>query len=670
MNRYCLFVILFAFLIQATLVGQECIQDDTLYDSDSDLMNVFYEVDVKSEEELTNDMLQELEENPVDLNECSVEELSNVPMITSTIAQRIIERRNKMRFTKLKELLEIEGITKESYSIIRRFVKIIRSKKHPESSLIILNRVYKEIEKKAGYLNGAYLGSSLKMLNRFRLVYESETEKSRSILNRTEIGGQIEKDPGEVKFTNYSTFYCSMSFSRIPFNVIVGDYGIRASQGLVLWDGIDFSNFSDAKIFENRNGEGMRPHRSTDENMFFRGVSTNIDLKYINAQFFYSFKKLNATVDTTGIILNIDNSGLFRTKSELGKYHSASEKVMGYRTCEYILPGLRLGQTGYVASYSNQLLLKNGTTRQGIYMHGYDFSFTKGKACIFAEVAMDVNRKRASVFGILYNPEPSITMSILSRKYPSCFESIYGNFFTMRDSYKEDEEGVYCAIGLKLFKNTSIYSYYDQFKLKNYHEYTIFTGCGNRFLFKIESKISDNLTCYLRFTRKNSPELIETFDSYGRTMKILSERAQNNIKLVSYLNSSSDLQLMTSAEIINVFYDKRNNESGAILWQEVKWLIKEFLSIRFRVSGFETDSYDSRLYDWEEDSPGVYTSKFVYGQGIKWFLLMNFSVLKKYYFSLKYTQMIKGGVKYIGSGLDRIEGNEKSAIYLQLKIDL
>jgi hypothetical protein len=83
---------------------------------------------------------------------------------------------------------------------------------------------------------------------------------------------------------------------------------------------------------------------------------------------------------------------------------------------------------------------------------------------------------------------------------------------------------------------------------------------------------------------------------------------------------------------------------------------------------FETDSYDSRIYEYEDDLPHAFSNPPLYGRGVRWYLILRYEIFSKVSLATKYSQTIKEGVTTIGSGLDEIEGNTQSLLSMQLDV--
>ena len=80
---------------------------------------------IKEELSLKEVELELKEARKVDINIASKEELTNIPGIGETLAERIIERRGSYgKFYSTQGLLEIEGIGPQKFEKIKEYIKI------------------------------------------------------------------------------------------------------------------------------------------------------------------------------------------------------------------------------------------------------------------------------------------------------------------------------------------------------------------------------------------------------------------------------------------------------------------------------------------------------------------------------------------------------------------
>jgi hypothetical protein len=118
---------------------------------------------------------------------------------------------------------------------------------------------------------------------------------------------------------------------------------------------------------------------------------------------------------------------------------------------------------------------------------------------------------------------------------------------------------------------------------------------------------------------------------------------------------------------LNIENVKREN--GFLTFQDISYGINENLRFYGRVIFFKTDSFDSRLYEFENDITGIITNPGLFGEGMRWYFAVNYSPFAGLKFSLKYSELIKPDERVLSSGNNEIEGNLDNRLSLQLDIE-
>ncbi len=93
-------------------------------------------------------------------------------------------------------------------------------------------------------------------------------------------------------------------------------------------------------------------------------------------------------------------------------------------------------------------------------------------------------------------------------------------------------------------------------------------------------------------------------------------------------------------------------------------MMKPFSGI-IRLQYFETDSYNARIYAYENDVLYSYSIPVFYDKGYRYYLTLSYDLTKKLSFWLRFAQTIHRDKKSIGTGLDEISGNKKTEIKVQ-----
>ena len=670
MRRSFFYFLIFG--VSVALGAQELQSVDTLKVSEDVPWEKLFETGTEDEENSSAvDETAQLEDTPLNLNTAPVEELHRIPAMTNVVATRIVARRKITPFTSTDELITIEGVTPEMLSFIRPYVRIRKMKERSNMAGVFLSRVSTEIEKRKGFVNNAYPGSPMKILNKFRLSVGDKESPLTSAISTLEVGALTKKDPGERSLTGFSSGFGCISVPAFSTQLIIGNYQVEAAEGLIFWRASAFSKGSDVIAPTRKNGSGIHPYLSTDENSFYQGIAASLEFSSIQVQMFYSNKSVNATIDSLGQISSIDQSGLFRTENELHKQKSTRETMIGWRAVAHLFEGLKLGGTAYRTHFKNSLILKseNGETTPQLWMQGMDISYTNRKIDLSTELAVDRSHEIAMIGGMTYEPITPISLSLVARKYPSEFQSIHGNAFGESGRDVQNENGVYVGLRLQPIKWVRISTYYDQFDHPQPTQFIPASSHGNDFLVLTECQITNTYELAFRFKRKELPSTIDEYDLYGRMMKQINPRVQENYRLTSELISSSSVRLANRIEWAKVTYaGMKKSEQSLLLSQTIQCTLLRSLALRARVALFETDSYDSRMYEYEDDLPRSSSNPALYGRGLRWYLILKYNLFLKADIAAKYSRTVKDGVTSIGSGLDEIEGNTQSLLSMQLDV--
>jgi len=94
------------------------------------------------------------------------------------------------------------------------------------------------------------------------------------------------------------------------------------------------------------------------------------------------------------------------------------------------------------------------------------------------------------------------------------------------------------------------------------------------------------------------------------------------------------------------------------------------LKLYSRFAIFDADTYDSRIYAYENDLLYVFSIPSYYNRGVRTYLMAKYDLGKSVDIWVRWGLWSYQNVDAISSGLEEIEGNQKMDIKLQLKIRL
>jgi hypothetical protein len=479
-----------------------------------------------------------------------------------------------------------------------------------------------------------------------------------------------EKDPGEKSYFDF----VSASFLAKDFLIfkkfVVGDYALEFGQGLSMWRQIGFAKGSDAVYPIKKKASGIAQYKSTDENQFFRGIAFTSNISNFELTFFYSGKSFDARVDSlSNFITSTPLDGYHRNDSELQKKNSATERLIGSNV-SYILGSSKFGITFYNSKfdkpYSPNSYFKNYESNFN-YLSG-DFNIFIESLNLFGEVAKDHKNNIASLVGIQSSVTRKTDFIIVFRNYPAEYINLHGYGFGERNGQTNNERGFY--FGLSHSQKIGTFNFYfDQFKFLYPLTYDKTLTGGKEILFAYESPLLSKTKYILKY--KNEFKEINSYstDQFNRTKKITDLRQQQNLRLEIQKYFGQNYRTAFRVEYVNVFYKLNSKfQDGLLVFGDLSIQLIKNLNFKSRISYFQTDSYDSRIYQLESDVRGVFSSLALYGRGWRWYALLNYKILNYFDLSLKYAELYRDDVKKLGSGYDEIPTNLSSSLTFQLEI--
>lgn len=633
------------------------------------LDNLLIEPDIETNSEELVEIFEDLIRNPIDINSADAFELLKLPNMDSQSAQKIIEHRNKFGYYfSPNELFSIRELDKQLIESIIPFVKTSRPKDDAEnneevtigtesiftkSKLTLRSRVTNDLQNRDGFITGKYQGSKLKSYNRF--LYNFDKNYQAGVL--------VEKDPGELSYTDFTSFHLQVKEIGILKNFVAGDYLLEYGQGLALWSPFGFSKGADAVYPVKKKARFLRPYTSAAEYRFFRGASARIVIDDFNLTAFYSGNTFDATIDPiTGNITSVGQTGFHRFESELSKKNSAHEKLIG-GVLDYKLNNkFNFGMIYYNASFnknfqSNSLYSIEGESFNYCSLY-YDFNFSKIN--LFGEASYDGNSV-ASINGIQFSANRELIFTSAVRSYPRNYINLYGFGFSEKSGSINNEVGIYS--GFKWVIPIGVLNlYYDIFKFPYRTNQNSLSSEGNDLLVDFVSVPLPNFEVRLRYKyeKKEVTELIGFDEEIVRRLKQIART-----ELI--FNVSRFLRLKTRIEYNHYFIkDAGLKENGFLVFQDVRYVPQKNINLYGRIIFFQTDSFNSAVYEYENDLLGVMPNLAMYGKGVRWYLIIKYKPLNFLTLSTKYSETYKPDVTSLSSGDNEIIGNVDNRISFQI----
>lgn len=419
------------------------------------------EISAESKEELI-EFLYSLKTNPLNLNSAKESELQLLGLDDFQIfsLHHYISETGELK--SIHELSVINGFTPQLIEEILPFVCVKPMRYQPSLRLDSvftkgkheLRTQYKQIlEKSKGYLRQDGKGYQ-------GMPFSSQLRYNFSYFDRLEFSFVADKDAGEPSLIDY--YSAQLTLRNISFvqQLTIGDYRLNFGEGLAIGQGFSLSYLNNDAILKNRNF-GIKPHRSSTEYGYNRGIAANLKLWNTDLFLFASIDK----IDYSGSILT---TGLHRTESEITKKDSNLARMFGSHL-NYENKGLQLGTTFLYYDYQDSIK-HNSSAYQQYYFSGKQNSILSVNASylykrlrFFAEGAMSQNKAKAFLCGAQINLAYKTLLSFSLRNYDKDYQSFYANSIGVQTKIA-NEQGFNINFSHRLNSNLSYYLAADFFR--------------------------------------------------------------------------------------------------------------------------------------------------------------------------------------------------------------
>ena len=675
--------------------AQEPVQKDSSQTGNDELLKEKIETVAETSEENADmtallDQLNYFSEHPLNLNTATYSELKELTLLNDIQINSLLEHiRKNGKLIAYEELQTIDGFDAETirqmlpYVVIRddaSHQKITLKKILSEGKSNLFLRYQQVMEKQQGYNrpdsvpfadNKWYPGSPAKYYIRYRYT----------LPKRLRAGFTAEKDPGEAFFDSDTLkqgfdFYSAHLFyygKNIVRTVAVGDYQVQYGQGLVLWSGLAFGKSSDVASVQ-KNARGILPYTSVDENVFMRGGAVSLASKNLQADFFYSKKNIDgnvSTADTLGreyIILSFTETGNHRTLKEMQGRHIIGQKMFGAHV-QYSANKLNIGVTGYRTEFQVPLLRNLKPYNQfqftgtGISNYGINYSYLWKNISFFGETGKSEPGGTATINGALLALDKNVSAAIVSRHYEKNYIALLSNALG-ENTLNANENGTYFSVLVKPVRAFALSAYFDRFNFPWLRYLVNAPSRGYDILSQATYKPSKLFEVYFRYRERSKPEN-ESVDA--NPVDELREVVRKNYRINFSYKYSYDLNLSSRMEWVNYHKEGNSTEYGFMISQEVKLKFSRKISAAAEYILFDTDSYNTRIYAYENDVLYSYSVPFYYYRGSRYVLNLQYKFSHGVTFWVRYSHTLYSNRSSSGSGLDEIDGNTRSDLKAQVR---
>lgn len=625
-------------------------------------------------EEYFSRLIEELEvfeEQPMDLNEATIEQLTSIPFISYELAQEMVNYRQRYEgFKHIGELRLIYGVDEDLYHCLLPFLRVekegqpSRSRRNQKLYHQLTWQTQHCISPQAGYMdrsadriasNKIYAGDAWQHTGRYSLRY-GEHYKAGIIWD---------KDAGETWQRGHWSGYLSWENSRgWVRQLCLGHYRVNMGSGLLL-----SQQFSLGKNLLGNTMFGrytrISPNTSRDEYNYCQGVAMLLrPSSHWQIIPFVSFKPLGGTLvrDTLTAIVT---DGMFRTEREADKRRQAWMSLYGLHVMhrrEWWQVGVNGLYTYLNKTYSRPYRLYNENYFRGhrlaqlsaeyrVHLFGVD---------LMGETAWSDNGGYATLCSLQRRWDNDWAAMLLYRDYGEDYLQLHGNTFG-ESSDLQAERGIYAQVSGPLARRVTMTLAADYFRFSHAKYGLDLPSRGYEFSARIDYRSAhETIEAYLRYRLKNKAKNNTTgqFD-FMDTERYFRHVADGSViyRPLPWLRSKTAVQgKLYCSEL-------RGTSLGMGVSQEIS-LTHRWADLSLQCTWFDSDDYDTRLYLSERQLRYGFGIPMLYGEGIRYNACLTLRLPRDLRLSAKYVCASYADRAVIGSGLEAVEGNLRQDLWM------
>ena len=577
--------------------------------------------------------LSYLTENHVNINSGDVNEIKRLFFLTVFQVASIIDyTNNNGDIISATEISYIPGFDRELAEIMQPFIiyEDNRNKRKPDNRYHF--RLMTNILTDDGETETDFAGSNYKLLSKLRLSSGA-----------FEASVTIDKDKGEpLLLQGYKPDFLSgniMYYPEGPINkIIIGDYKVLFGQGLTVWNGFSRAPLpTEQRIM--KGSSNVMPYSSIDENDFFRGLAISLNTTSLNILLFASMNMIDAGIaydenSGTKYIKSFYYNGVHNTPTTIMKRNQVVESCIGFnvnRMSKNLYTGINAVYTRFSLPVNPAEDIRNIYDFQGRVNASVscDYAYLFRNSYLYGEFALDNNLKTAFLQGISLNPGGRIRFNIMYSRVNRGYNSFHGNASGV-STFNKPASNLLANLSSEL---TSFLYFSGGLLRKKELWYNNISGNFPNslvYLLSLNLKPAD----FISLTTDIKHRMSDNWISPQQGIKTGIAVKKTNLRFSVETVASKQLKLHTRFEKVFI---AGSPDKGFLCYQSAGYVFRRIpLEIRGRLTVFNTGSYDSRIYTWEDDLLYNPVIKPLYEEGKRSYLMIIYRAFGRVTLRAKY----------------------------------
>ena len=596
---------------------------------------------------------------PIDWNKATRQELEELMFVPDAVIEEMMNYRDwAKRLYSVNELLLVKGMP-ETVRRLLYYVLVVPETKDERkwedafdyTDHYIVGRSDFEAERRAGYENGNYQGEPFKQIVKYKTAAGSNFRA----------GLVMETDAGERwdrrGFDLYRV-YGQFSNMGVVERAVVGSMRVNFGNGLVFGS----SNFG-TKSYQMANGlnrNNIKSYEGTTEAEIINGVSVKIKpIKGLTVTALYGYSPLDANVDN-GTWKTILITGYHRTETEILRDNTVGLHTVGGHI-DYEGKWYKVGATGYGGFFTVPSVAEYVDRQWAASM---DYCLHKWGVKFSGETSVAQGGGVATTNTLIITALSDYIFAINHRYFSPRYTSFWANSYS-KGSDVEGEQGISVSALLPIYVDMNIELFGDV--SRNYlYAYENVTGKPMYYEARVQynANFGENraFKTFFRFKHQEGSAMDD------KVRKSVDD--QTFLLYAEYKRKFDCGVIIGSGAQFNAA--RRNMEGwekptfGGLVYQDVEWSGGRNLPlmVKIRVAYYDAKDWDNRFYLYEANIAESSYSPTLYGQALRWFVMLKYSAKCGLGVQAKVGQTLFLDRDHISSGNDLISNNHKTEFNL------
>ena len=591
------------------------------------------------------EMLCELEQNPININRTTREELEALPFLSAQQVEAIMEYLYRYGSMKsMAELMMIREIGPQERQLLQCFVyagdepKTAMHAKH-ELTASAQIPMYERKGDRKGYLGDKYrhwLRYQMKIGDKIKL----------GLVASKDAGEPFFKDKNKYGYDYYSPYLEMKKLGRLE-TLVLGNYRVSMGMGMVVNNSFALGKIA---MLQNlgRQTNTLRAHSSRTMG-YLQGVGATLRLaRSMRLTAFASYTPMDATLNKDGDAQTIVTTGYHRTQTEMDKKNNLHALKTGGQL-RYDARGLHLGLNALYVHLDRRLTPNKTQTYNWYKTEGtefvnasIDYGYTRHQLAINGETATDGNGHIATINTVSYAMNNGLRLMALQRYYSYQYSSLDAQSYS-DGGRVQNESGVYVGMQWQPSPRWQLAAYADY----AYHPWAVYRKEGPTHQMDYMIQCAHN-TGNWRLTARYR---LKADDKEHRT-RLIVEYANDNFSSRTQLDAG--------------YLATEESELGAMISESLAYTHR-WLRLNVGAGYFHTDSYDSRVYLYESGPLYTYSMQQLYGEGIRYWLMLRANAGRNLMLTAKVGVTDYFDRTKISSSYQEIDRSSKTDVDIQLR---